>query len=167
MTSHNRWSRGVHFEWRISSPLSPPCARGARCRCLERESGTRLKHSPPALRTGAGIFRARDEKKVPARDRAAAATTPNRAHSECCAARTHPARSALPLRTFRRPLPCFTPSLSVCFCPQSLRVSQSWCRMPSRKVGTLRPAPAARFFAPPACRACSKPHAARNCQRAL
>ena len=94
-------------------------------RCTQEKAGTRLKHAPPALRTGAGTSRAGFEKKVPARGRAAVRSTTNCGKSECCAARTRPARSALPLRTSRHPPPCFTPSLSMCFCSQSLRVPVS------------------------------------------
>ena len=36
-------------------------------RCTQEKAGTRLKHAPPALRTGAGTSRAGFEKKVPAR----------------------------------------------------------------------------------------------------
>ena len=119
------------------------------------KAGTRLKHAPPALRTGAGRSRARLQKQVPLRDRAAAGTTPNSLLSECCAARTHPPRSALPLRTSRRPFPCFTPSLSVCFCSQSLRVPGSQVSRPSKKSTSCRRAPPARCSPPPARRACS------------
>ena len=118
------------LEWSLSSSLQPPCqpprTRGARSGCREQNTGTRLKHASPALRTGAGSSRARFENQVPPRDCAAVRSTPSCGKSECCAARTHPARSALPLRTSQRQLSCFTPSLSVCFCSQSLRVLGAW-----------------------------------------
>ena len=155
------------LEWRISSSLPPPRTRGVRCPHLELKSGMRLKHAPPALRTGAGSSRARFENQVPPRDCAAVRSTPSCGKSECCAARTHPARSALPPRTSRRPLPCFTRSLSVCFCSQLLRVPGSWRSTPSKKIGTCIPAPAAWSTAPPASQVCSAPRRLCICLTSL
>ena len=159
------WRRPLRMEEKLVAAATAH----ARCAaiCLELNSGTRLKHAPPALGTGAGTSRTRFEKSVPAPRCDVVRSTTNCAHSECCAARTRPARSALPLRTSRHPFACFTPSLSVSFCSQSLRVPGSWRHTPSKNIGTVRRAPPACSTALPAALACSPPAPVFDCLPSL
>ena len=65
------FSSSYVFSWRsplrMEEKLVAPATVCARCApmCSGLNSGTRLKHAPPALGTGAGTSRGRFEKKVP------------------------------------------------------------------------------------------------------